>query len=241
MGQKATPVSVRLQLNKNWTSKWFSDKNFADTFAEDVMLKKVIEKKLGRNAGVARIEILRSAQEIKMIVETSKPGIVIGRDGQGITEIKKLLAKALNAHREKTNYIKSIKIKNFAPKKVAQDKIDIEVMEIREPELYAKLVALSVAAQIEKRVSFRRAIKQAVTRATKNPKVLGIKITVAGRLDGAEIARREKIISGTIPLARFKSNIDYAQENAYTTYGVIGIKTWIYKKEENRTPNRYNK
>lgn len=232
MGQKTSALSIRLQLNKDWSSKWFSDKKFKDLLIEDLLLKSIIAKKLGRSAGINKIEIQRKTQEIKIIIHTSKPGIVIGRNGQGISDLKKLLSKVLQSHREKTSKIKSWKIKNYNNKEIVKDKIDIEVMEIREPELYANLVALNIAQQLEKRMSYRRAVKQVISRVMQNKKILGIKVAVAGRLNGVEIARREKFVKGSIPLSRFKSNIDYAAQSAYTTYGIVGIKVWIYKKKE---------
>lgn len=239
MGQKASPKSVRLQLNKNWSSKWFSDKKFSDLLIEDLLIKKIIYKKLGRTSGINKIEISRSVQEIKIIIETSKPGIIIGRNGQGISDLKKILSKSLQLHREKINKIKSWKIKNFQPQKITLDKIEIEIIEIREPETYANLVALNIAQQLEKRIAYRRAIKQTISRIIQNRKVLGVKILVSGRLDGIEIARREKFIKGSIPLSRFKANIDFARENAYTSYGVVGIKVWIHKKnEDEKMPNQ---
>lgn len=234
MGQKASPVSVRLQLNKNWISKWFSQKKFSDQLAEDFLLKSTISKKLGRTAGINRIEIQRNTQEIKVIVQTSKPGIVIGRNGQGITDLKKLLLKTLQTHREKIQKIKLWKIKNYEPAANSKDKIDVEVVEIREPELYANLIGLNVAAQLEKRISYRRAIKQAIAKIVQNRKVLGVKIAVSGRLDGAEIARGEKFSDGSIPLSKFRANVDFAKQIAYTTFGTIGIKVWLYKKEETK-------
>ncbi len=231
MGQKASPISLRLPITKDWSSRWFSEKKMSDFIAEDDLIKSLIIKKIGFQGGINKVVINRSAQEIKIIINTSKPGIIIGRSGQGVNDLKKLISNKIMSFRQKTNQIKTWKIKNYSKPKITLDKIDIKVNEIREPETYANLVAQNIASQIEKRVAYRRAIKQAITKSSANKKVLGIKVSVSGRLDGVEIARNEKFGIGSIPLSKFKKTIDYAKQTANTTYGAVGIKVWIYKQE----------
>lgn len=217
MGQKANPISIRLQINKNWSSKWFASNNFAQNLLEDLKLRDAIKAKLGRNSAIDKIEIRRDPREIKISIYTAKPGIIIGRSGKGISDLDEYLSKKMLSWQKPESQKKAAKFK-------------IEIMEIREPEVYARLIAQNIAAQLEKRVAFRRAVKQAITRVMQNRQALGIKVIVAGRLGGAEIARRERFVDGQIPLGTFKADISYAQENAYTTFGTIGVKVWIHRK-----------
>lgn len=203
MGQKVNPTSLRLQLNKDWRAKWFSDKNYAEFLTQDTKIRKMIRSKFSRR-GVARVLIERGAGEIKITIHTSKPGLIIGRGGAGIDELKKDL------------------------KKITKDKVDINIEEIKNPDLSASLVAESIAIALEKKFSFRRVIKQAMDRI-KQAGSKGAKIQVSGRLNGVEMARREWVSYGRIPLQTLRADIDYATEEAYTTYGVIGVKVWIYK------------
>lgn len=223
MGQKANPHGLRLQLNKNWTSRWFSANEYPNILLEDLIIKEEIRKKLGRGASIQKIEIERSAQKIKFFIYTAKPGIIIGRSGQGIVQLNEFIKKQLEKiRRNKRNHWS----KPAKSKKEITEKINLEIMEIRDMEIHASLMAQHIASQLEKRVAYRRAIKQALSKISQKAK--GVKISVSGRLNGVEIARREKFTEGSIPLSTFKSKIDYASENAYTTYGVIGIKVWIY-------------
>ncbi len=218
MGHKVNPVSFRLQLNKDWQSKWFGKRDFAQNLGEDIEIRKILAKRFGKTAGVAKVEIVRSQDTIKVIIHTSKPGILIGRSGQGINDLKLYLIR------------NSAKLRN--PKTgLAAKKIEIEIMEIKNPELSAEIVAQQVSLQIEKRIAYKRAIKQAITRAME-AKAKGVKIAVAGRLGGAEIARREHYGAGSVPLGRLRADIDFAQVNALTTYGIIGVKVWIYKGDK---------
>lgn len=206
MGQKVNPHGLRIGIIKDWDTKWYAnDRNFSDLLVEDVKIRKYIKKKL-YIAGIARIEIERAANKIKINVNTAKPGLVIGKGGTGIEELRK-------------------EIERITGKSVV-----INISEIKSPEMDAQLVAENIASQLEKRISFRRAMKQAMSRAMKLG-AKGIKSAVSGRLGGAEIARRESYHEGTIPLQTLRADIDYGFAEADTTYGKIGVKVWIYKGE----------
>lgn len=205
MGQKVNPRSLRLQVDKDWQSKWFASKQtYADQLVEDVKLRRAVEGKLSRRAGVSRIDIERSPNLITVTIYTSKPGVVIGRGGSGAEELKKVLVKICNAP------------------------VKVSIEEIKRPETNAKLVAENIAGQLERRISFRRAMKMAAENAVKSG-AKGAKITVAGRLNGAEMGRRETVANGSIPLHTLRADIDYAHAEAKTTYGIIGVKVWIFK------------
>jgi small subunit ribosomal protein S3 len=209
MGQKVSPTSFRLGVINTWNSRWFSGaKKYRNYFLQDIELKKIISKKL-RNAGVAACEIERGPQNIKFTIFSSRPGVIIGRAGSGIEELKKEITKRIS--------------KNI--------KVEININEIKNPEENAVLVAQMIAEQIEKRIPYRRAIKKAIDRSIQSRGVHGVKAMVAGRLDGTEIAREEWLSRGKIPLQTLRANIDFAKAEAYTTYGTVGIKVWIYKGE----------
>ena len=203
MGQKVNPYSFRLILNKNWQAKWFAPKSFKKFLGEDVNIRKIIKNNLPK-AAVGSIDITRNRQEVMVNIYTSKPGIVIGRSGEGITKLKTMLNKI-----------------------ITKGQVKINIFEIKNPETHAQLIAETIALQIEKRIAFRRAIKQALARAQERG-ATGIKVRIAGRLNGAEIARDESFSFGPMPLQTLRSKIDFAKVDALTTYGVIGIKVWIY-------------
>jgi small subunit ribosomal protein S3 len=205
VGQKVNPHGLRLGIIKTWDAKWYADKDYAKNLHEDVKIREYIKKKL-YNSGIARIEIERAATRVKAIIHTAKPGMVIGRGGAGIEDLKAGL------------------------KKLTGKAVDINIAEVKQPELDATLVAENIAAQLEKRISFRRAMKQTVTR-TMRMGAKGIKVLVGGRLGGAEIARSEGYREGSIPLHTLRADIEYGTAEAHTTYGRIGIKVWIYKGE----------
>ena len=207
MGQKVHPHGIRLGIVKTWDAKWYADKDFATNLHEDIKIRKAIktDKQLA-SAGVSRIEIERSEKRLKLTIHTAKPGMVIGRGGAGIEDIKNKL------------------------KKLTDKKVDINIMEIRQPDLDALLVAENIASQLERRIAFRRAMKQSVGR-TMRLGAKGIKIACSGRLGGAEIARSESYREGSIPLHTLRADIDYGFAEANTTYGRIGIKVWIFKGE----------
>ena len=207
MGQKVHPHGIRLGIVKTWDAKWFAGKDFANNLHEDIKIRKAIksDKQLSA-AGVSRIEIERSEKRLKLTIHTAKPGMVIGRGGAGIEDIKNKL------------------------KKLTDKRVDINIMEIRQPDLDALLVAENIASQLERRIAFRRAMKQSVGR-TMRLGAKGIKIACSGRLGGAEIARSESYREGSIPLHTLRADIDYGFAEANTTYGRIGIKVWIFKGE----------
>lgn len=214
MGQKVNPISFRLPLNKDWKSKWFARGNFAKYVFEDLEIRRAIEKKFGKTAGISRVEVLRDNDSIVVNLHSSKPGILIGRSGQGVVDLKAYL-------------LKSVKMFRILDQK-KQPKIKVDVIEVRMPELNAQLVADNIALQVEKRIPFKRASKQAITK-TIEARAKGIKVQLSGRLGGAEIARTEKYGEGSVPLGRLRANVDYGYAIAYTTFGTIGIKVWIYK------------
>ncbi len=203
MGQKVNPHGLRVGVNKEWSSKWYADKNnFADYLAEDNKVRTFVKKKL-YNAGVSKVVIERpAADKIKVIVLVARPGMVIGRSGEGIEEFKKSLVKMTGKN------------------------VEVSIEEVRRAELDAQLTAESVAQALERRTSFRRAMKQAIGRTMKAG-AKGIKVTVSGRLGGAEIARSEKYSEGNVPLHTLRADIDYGFAEADTTYGKIGVKVWI--------------
>lgn len=205
MGQKVNPHGLRIGVIKTWDAKWYADKDYAKNLHEDVKIRDFIKKKLYAT-GIARVEIERAANRVKVIIHTAKPGMVIGRGGSGIEELKGLL------------------------KKLTGKVVDINIAEVKQPELDATLVAENIAAQLEKRISFRRAMKQSVGR-TMRMGAKGIKVMVGGRLGGAEIARSEGYREGSIPLHTLRADISYGTAEAHTTYGRIGVKVWIYKGE----------
>ena len=206
MGQKVNPHGLRVGVISDWDSRWFeNDKTIGDTLVSDYKVRKYLKEKL-YDAGIPKIEIERTAQNVKVIIHCAKPGMVIGRAG---SEIDKLRSEI---------------------EKIVGKKVSVDVKEIKSPDLDAQLVAESIAAQIEKRIAFRRAMKQAISR-TRRLGAKGIKLTAGGRLNGAEIARSETYHEGTIPLQTIRADIDYGFAEAKTTYGRIGIKCWIYKGE----------
>lgn len=205
MGQKIHPDSIRLILTKNWNSKWFaSKKDFANFLIEDIKIRKAILNQYGANSGIAKIIIERNPQELTLNIHTSKPGVLIGRQGKGINDLKALLAK------------------------INKLKIRLNIIEIKNPDMIAQLVAANIGQQITKRISYRRAMKQAIEK-TMQAGAKGVKIMASGRLSGAEIARKELMSQGTIPSSNLKKNIDFAIFHTKTTYGIIGIKVWINK------------
>src|SRR5918911_1783132 len=205
MGRKVHPIGFRLGYIKDWQSKWFADRNYVDQLHEDLGLRRAIVAELA-NAGVARVEIERSANKIEVTVFTAKPGIVIGKRGAKVDELKAELEKRTGK------------------------KVKLNIQEIHQPELEAQLVAESIAEQINKRISYKRAMKQAVQRAMRLG-AQGVKIKCSGRLGGAEMARIANESDGRVPRHTLRADIDYATVHAHTTYGRIGVKVWIYKGE----------
>lgn len=205
MGQKVNPHGLRIGIIKSWDAKWFADKDYAKNLHEDIKVRTFIKKKLF-TAGISRIEIERAANRVKVNIHTAKPGMVIGRGGSGIEELKRQL------------------------KELSGKTIDVNIVEVKQADLDATLVAENIASQLVKRIAFRRAMKQSVGR-TMRMGAKGIKVMVGGRLGGAEIARTESYREGSIPLHTLRADIDYGTAEAHTTYGRIGVKVWIYKGE----------
>jgi len=203
MGQKVNPNGFRLGVNKTWSSRWFSKSDYAKFLHQDLEIKNYVEKKL-KNASIAKINIERAAKKLRISIYSSRPGIIIGKKGADIEDLKNKLSKLSNLE------------------------VFVDIKEVRKPEVEAKLVAENIASQLEKRVSFRRAMKKGV-QSSMRLGAKGVKILCSGRLGGAEIARNEKYHEGSVPLHTLRSDIDYATAEAETTYGIVGIKVWINK------------
>jgi small subunit ribosomal protein S3 len=207
MGQKVNPISMRLQVNKDWRSKWFvSKRDYANYLRDDLAVRRMIQNRLGSRAAINKVDIERSPNLVTVTIATAKAGVVIGRGGSGAQELKSTIEKIYGVP------------------------VRVNIEEVKKPELYAKLVAENIAHQLERRMSFRRAIKSG-SAATMRSGAKGIRIEVAGRLNGAEMSRREKEVAGSVPLHTLRADIDYAQVNAQTVAGIIGVKVWIYKGE----------
>lgn len=203
MGQKVNPIGFRILNNKVWKSVWFDDKNYAKKLINDLKIRNFISKHYA-HCGIGSIVIERPSDKINLIIKTSKPGVLIGKKGLDIEKI------------------------NQAIEKIASCKVEVKILEIDKPDVYSALVAQSIAKQLEGRAAFKKVMKKSMQMAMKSG-ALGIKVSCSGRLGGAEIARTEWYKEGSIPLHTLRCNIDYATANAYTTYGVIGVKVWIYK------------
>lgn len=203
MGQKVNPIGLRVGINRTWDSRWFSDRNYADRLIKDLKLREYVRDKL-KAAGISKVIIERAAQNTKVTVHTARPGVIIGKKGADIEKLR----KDLSTH--------------------AGSDVALNIVEIRKPEIDAQLVAEGVAQQLERRVSFRRAMKRAVQSALRLG-AQGIRINVSGRLGGADIARTEWYREGRVPLHTLRADLDYGFAEATTTYGIIGVKVWIYK------------
>jgi small subunit ribosomal protein S3 len=222
MGRKVNPHGVRLGFNKDWSAHWFSDKNYAHFLKQDNTIREIIVKKYPRT-GISNVQIFRNRGDLTISIHTSKVGVIIRRSGAGIQELKAAVDRQLYSNATKAE----------------RPNVRINILEVKNPELSAKIVAETIAGQIERRISVKRAMRQAMER-TMEKRAKGIKIKVAGRLGGAEIARTENMSSGSIPLQTIRSDINYAQGEAHTTYGVIGIKVWIYNGELGEMPFETN-
>ena len=203
MGQKVNPNGIRLGINRTWSSRWFSKSEYSKLLHQDLEIKRYVEKKL-KNASISKVNIERAAKKLRISIFSSRPGIIIGKKGADIEDLKNKLTKLSNLE------------------------VFLDIKEVRKPEVEAKLVAENIASQLEKRVSFRRAMKKAV-QSSMRLGAKGVKIMCSGRLGGAEIARTEKYHEGSVPLHTLRSDIDYATAEAETTYGICGIKVWINK------------
>ena len=210
MGQKTHPKGLRLELNKNWSSNWFPKKNaYAADLAQDIKLRKYLKKRL-QDASVASINIERTSQAITVSIHTARPGIVIGRGGEEVTRLKKEVSKLCNTN-----------------------DIHLNINEVKRPELNAELVGQNIATQLVKKMAYRRVLNKTM-QSTMRMGAEGIRINVAGRLGGVEIARSERFMDGRVPLHTLRADIDYALVEALTTYGIIGVKVWVYKGENRK-------
>ncbi len=205
MGQKVNPIGFRLGITRTWDSRWYAKRDYAKLLHEDIKLRRYLKEKLF-SAGISRIDIERAASKVKINVHTARPGIVIGKKGAGVESLKADVQK------------------------LSSNEVFLNIIEVKKPEANATLIAENVAAQLEKRVAFRRAMKKCMTSAFKQG-IKGIKIRVSGRLGGAEIARTEWYSEDSVPLHTLRANIDYGTAEARTTYGVIGVKAWVYNGE----------
>ncbi|MBD7970965.1 30S ribosomal protein S3 [Paenibacillus gallinarum] len=206
MGQKVNPIGLRIGVIRDWESKWYAGKDFGDLLLEDVKIREYLKNKL-KDSAVSRIEIERAANRVNVTIHTAKPGMVIGKGGSEVENLRGQITKIAGGK-----------------------KVHINISEIKQPDLDAILVAESIAQQLERRVSFRRALKQAIQRTMRSG-AKGIKTQVGGRLGGAEIARSEGYSEGTVPLHTLRADIDYGTAEAHTTYGRLGVKVWIYRGE----------
>ena len=210
MGKKVNPIGLRIGITNTWKSRWFAGKDYTQKLREDIEIRTFVMKRW-KSAAIADVEIERSSGVVKLIIKTSRPGVLIGRGGTGIEDINK-----------------AIKAKHFANRRVD---LKIEAQEVKQFEENASLVAQNVAEQLEKRVPFRRVLKSMLDQVEKSRIVKGVKIEVSGRLGGAEMSRREWLSRGTVPLHTLRADIDFSRATAFTTYGAIGVKVWLYKGE----------
>lgn len=205
MGQKVNPIGLRVGINRTWDSRWFSEKNYADQLHEDIAIRKLVKKILAA-AGISKVLIERTGKILRVTIHTARPGVVIGKKGADIEKVKNSIAK------------------------ITKSEVHLNIVEVRKPEIDATLIAESIAQQLERRIAFRRAMKRAVQSALRFG-AQGIRINCSGRLGGAEIARMEWYREGRVPLHTLRADIDYGTARANTTYGVIGLKVWVFKGE----------
>ena len=208
MGQKISPTSFRIGINKDWPSRWFGFRKYKEYLKDDIAVRNFLNKKL-KNMAVDRIEFERGTDSMNIFIYTARPGLIIGRGGTGAEELK-------------------LSVRKLLKKKVG---VRIEIQEVKNPEGSASITAESITDQIEKRMPYRRIMKQTIFRVMSSKDVKGVKIQISGRLDGAEIARSEHLEEGSLPLQTLRADIDFAKSTAMTTYGTVGIKVWIYKGE----------
>ena len=212
MGQKTNPIGLRLGINRSWDSIWFDEKNFADKLHEDIIIRNYIKNRL-RGASVSKVEINRTPKKAVVTIHTSRPGIVIGKGGEEVEKLKKELRGLVHTN------------------------LQVNISEVKRPGLDSELVGQNIAQQVQKKISYKRAIKKSI-QSTMSMGAKGIRICVSGRLNGAEIARSETYREGRVPLHTLRADIDYAHVEAYTTYGIIGLKVWIYNGEVRRKKTR---
>ena len=218
MGQKIRPNSFRTGITKGWLTNWFSKKsNFKTLLEEDILIRKIIKEKIG-NAGIDKISIEKTGNNYKIFIKASRPGLIIGRGGKGVEELTKFLENNLKKLRKEKGFLEPISL-------------SLNIEELKRQEVSANVIAQNIAWDLEKRMPYRRTIKKCLEQILQNKEVQGAKIMVKRRLDGAEIARDQHLEKGKLPLQTLRANIDYGTATAFTTYGTIGIKIWIYKGE----------
>lgn len=219
MGHKANPIGLRIGITQNWKSKWFDKKDYQKNLKQDIEIRLEVMKKW-KAASISEVEIERSKAAIKIVIKTARPGVLIGRGGSGAEDIRRYIRETFFKNARNVN-------------------LKVEIQEIKNFEESAMVVAQNVAEQMEKRMSFRRAMKMMLEQVMKNGTIKGVKIELSGRLGGAEMSRREWLSKGTLPLHTLRANIDFARATAATTYGSIGVKVWLYKGEifEDKTNN----
>lgn len=211
MGQKVDPRGLRIGINKIWTSRWYDDKKYQQNLKQDILLREMIKAKF-KKAAISSVEIERSVAKIRIVIYTNRPGMIIGRGGQGLDDLKRM-----------------IKQKYFFKEK---SELKIDVKEIKSLEENAQLLADDIAFQLEKRVAFRRVLKTTINNVMQNRKVKGIRVELSGRLGGAEMSRKEWLSEGNLPLHTLRADIDFAKSTAYTTYGTLGVKVWLHKDKQ---------
>jgi small subunit ribosomal protein S3 len=211
MGQKVDPRGLRIGINKVWTSRWYDDKKYQQNLKQDILLREMIKAKF-KKAAISSVEIERSVAKIRIVIYTNRPGMIIGRGGQGLDDLKRI-----------------IKQKYFFKEK---SELKIDVKEIKSLEENAQLLADDIAFQLEKRVAFRRVLKTTINNVMQNRQVRGIRVELSGRLGGAEMSRKEWLSEGNLPLHTLRADIDFAKSTAYTTYGTLGVKVWLHKEKQ---------
>ena len=216
MGQKVNPVGLRLGITKTWDSRWYSEKDFANNLNEDIAIRKLVAKGFAE-AGIAKVEIERAANQVVVKIFTARPGKVIGKQGKGIDTLREDIRKLIKLQKDRT--------------------LRVDVFEVKNQDLDAQLVSINIAQQLERRVTFRRAMKKAIQQ-TMRAGASGIKVQVSGRLNGAEMSRTERYMEGRVPLHTLRADVDYGFFEASTTYGIIGVKVWIYRGEVLKGKNR---
>lgn len=236
MAQKISPTSNRLPITKNWQSRWFAGRNYASLLLADLQVREFLDKRYRRQAALGKVEIKRTVGgQMHIILHTAKPGIIIGRSGSGLAELRRQLEHLLGFKGEKGKPTK--KTPGAGHKGEQASRLKIDIVEIKTPEQWARLVADSIADQLERRIGHRRAIRQAMERVMQAG-AKGIRVRIAGRLGGAEISRVEKFTQGSVPLSTFRADISYDCGEAQTTYGTIGIQVWIHRGELVENPDQ---
>ncbi|PIP28617.1 MAG: 30S ribosomal protein S3 [Candidatus Moranbacteria bacterium CG23_combo_of_CG06-09_8_20_14_all_35_22] len=211
MGHKINPIGFRMGITQDWKSKWFSKKEYKGNLKQDIEIRSGVSKKW-KAAFISEVEIERSAKMIRVIIKTARPGVLIGRGGSGIEDIKNYIQKEFFKNNKKMN-------------------LKVDILEVKNMEESAVIMAQNIADQLEKRLPFRKSMKSALEQIMKNKSIKGVKIEMSGRLGGAEMSRREWAAKGTLPLHTMRADIDFARATAYTTYGTLGVKVWLYKGE----------